>query len=81
MGTEEVLSFTIHHLETVLKILPASFHQCVLAQKLSCGFVDEQGEIVLPDRRVNKDARDMEAAVAIMEGNISAAYILFDICD
>lgn len=81
MRAEEVLLLLLHHLQAVLEILPAPFHQRVLTQKLPGGFVDEQGGAVLPGRRIHKDARDVEAAVPIMAGDIFGAQILFDICD
>lgn len=81
MRAEEVLSFLLHHLQTVLEVLPAPFHQGVFAQKLPSGFVDEQRKAVLAGGRIDEDAGDVEAAVAILEGNILRAKILFDVCD
>lgn len=80
MRAEAVLPLLLHHLQTVLEVLPAPSHQRVFTQKLPRGFVDEQGETLLPGRRIDKDARDVEATVAIVEGNIFGADILFDIC-
>jgi len=78
---EEVLLLLQHHLQAVLEILPTPFHQRVFTQKLPGGFVDEQGEAVPPGGRLDKDARSVEAAVAIVEGNLLCAQILFDVCD
>ena len=59
MRAEEVLSLLVHHLQTVLKVLPAAFHQRVFTQKLARGFVDEQGERVPPVARLDEDAPDV----------------------
>lgn len=73
MRAEGVLLVLLHHLQTVLEVLPVALHQRVLAQKLSRGFVNEQGEAVLPREHVDEDAWDVEATVAIMEGNVFGA--------